>query len=341
MDAARVKRAQGASEYLVIFAIVLIVAVLAIALLSSSAGGASDAALAESQVYWRSAYPISIVETGSAYMVPNASPGGASVIYLKLKNRGAYPIRLANVSATSNLSTLTGNLALGKPATNSSRESSSYPASYAVDGITTTRWSSQYSDPQWIYVDLGAIYNISRVVLNWRSAYACGKNYTIQLSNDASAWSTVYSRTDGTGGTETLDFTASSGRYVRMYGAARCDTGYTYSLREFEVYGSIAAPTYAIDATIYPGEETCLGYNQSPGGGMGPCPENNVYYYSPSDNSSYAGPRATTPCIADGTGTLTLTNLRFDYVETIGSITRTKTQVGDKPLISRCAGIIP
>ncbi len=43
------------------------------------------------------------------------------------------------------------NLALNRPATSSSNENSNYVASNADDGNTATRWSSAYSDPQWIY----------------------------------------------------------------------------------------------------------------------------------------------------------------------------------------------
>jgi beta-glucanase (GH16 family) len=132
------------------------------------------------------------------------------------------------------------NLALGRPATASSTESSAFPASAAVDGNTGTRWSSAFSDPQWIYVDLGATYTITRVVLRWEAAY--GKAYQIQVSNNASTWTTIYSTTSGDGGVDDLTVSG-SGRYVRMYGTARA-TPYGYSLWEFEVYGSGgASPT--------------------------------------------------------------------------------------------------
>jgi hypothetical protein len=49
-----------------------------------------------------------------------------------------------------------GNAALNKPATASSVENAGLPASAAVDSNAGTRWSSQFSDPQWIRVDLGA-----------------------------------------------------------------------------------------------------------------------------------------------------------------------------------------
>ncbi|MEY9855707.1 hypothetical protein ABH935_001311 [Catenulispora sp. GAS73] len=125
------------------------------------------------------------------------------------------------------------NLALNKTATASSIEGAGTPASAAVDGNAGTRWSSQFSDPQWLQVDLGSTQNICEVVLNWETA--SGKAYQIQTSNDATTWTTIYSTTTGPGGTETLNVSG-SGRYIRMYGTAR-NTGYGYSLWEFSVYG--------------------------------------------------------------------------------------------------------
>jgi len=139
-------------------------------------------------------------------------------------------------------------LSQNHPATASSVESAGTPASAAVDGNTSTRWGSQFSDPQWIYVDLGQVATINQVVLNWEAAY--GKQYQIQVSNDAQTWTSIYNQANGVGGTETLNVSG-SGRYVRMYGTQR-GTGYGYSLWEFQVYGSggasptatpVAAPT--------------------------------------------------------------------------------------------------
>jgi hypothetical protein len=126
----------------------------------------------------------------------------------------------------------TTNAAQGQPATASSVENSGTPASAAFDGNTGTRWSSAWSDPQWLQVDLGSTQSICQVVLTWEAAY--GKAFQIQTSNDASSWTTIYSTTTGTGGTQTLNVTG-SGRYVRMYGTAR-GTQYGYSLWEFAVY---------------------------------------------------------------------------------------------------------
>src|ERR1035437_1369841 len=137
-------------------------------------------------------------------------------------------------------SSLGVNRALGRPATSSSTESASYPASYAVDGNTGTRWSSAFSDPQWIQVDLGSSYAINRVRLNWEAAYA--NAYQVQVSFDAVNWTSIYSRTSGAGGINDLTVSG-TGRYVRMYGTTRA-TVYGYSLWEFEVYGNpVNGPT--------------------------------------------------------------------------------------------------
>jgi hypothetical protein len=129
----------------------------------------------------------------------------------------------------------TPNLALNRPATASSIESG-FSASSAVDGSLSTRWSSMFSDPQWIYVDLGSRYTLNRVVLNWEAAY--GKAYKIQVSDDATKWTTVYATTTGDGGTDDLTLSG-TGRYVRMYGTTR-GTQYGYSLWGFAVYGTLA-----------------------------------------------------------------------------------------------------
>ncbi|GIF74472.1 discoidin domain-containing protein [Asanoa siamensis] len=116
----------------------------------------------------------------------------------------------------------------------SSYEGGNAPAA-AVDGRTTTRWSSQYSDPQWISVDFGGTASINQVVLTWESAYASA--YRLETSTNGTTWTSVYSTTAGRGGTERLAVTA-SGRFLRLYGTARA-TGYGYSLWEFQVFGTV------------------------------------------------------------------------------------------------------
>jgi hypothetical protein len=108
-----------------------------------------------------------------------------------------------------------------------------YPAGNAVDGDPETRWSSAFSDPQWITIDLGFPAAITRVRVNWEAAYA--KSYAIEVSDDNSTWTTVKSVTKDAGGVDDHELTA-NGRYVRLRGTKRA-TAYGYSLWELEVYG--------------------------------------------------------------------------------------------------------
>jgi hypothetical protein len=131
------------------------------------------------------------------------------------------------------------NLALSKPTVVSSTESPTYVGGRAVDGNATTGWASAWSDPQWIYVNLGQLYSLNYVILKWETAY--GKAYQIQVSLDGNSWTDVYSTTSEDGGTDNISFSPAFGRYIRMYGTQR-GTIWGYHLYEFEVYGDAVAP---------------------------------------------------------------------------------------------------
>ncbi|MFD4482491.1 discoidin domain-containing protein [Streptomyces sp. NPDC058471] len=128
------------------------------------------------------------------------------------------------------------NIAQGKPATASSFQPGSgdcpCTAANAVDGKQNTRWASDWSDPQWLQVDLGSTTSFKHVQLNWETSYA--KTYTIQTSDDGQNWRTVREVRGGNGGVDDFDVSG-SGRYVRVNGTER-GTGYGYSLYEFGIY---------------------------------------------------------------------------------------------------------
>src|SRR2546423_6332493 len=112
-------------------------------------------------------------------------------------------------------------------------------AKNAVDGSSSTRWASTAGkDPQWIYVDLGAVAQVTRVRLQWDTS--CATAYQLQTSADHATWTTIFSTTTGKGGVEDHTGLTGSGRYVRMLGTHRCraDSSHGYSLQEFDVYGS-------------------------------------------------------------------------------------------------------
>jgi len=86
-------RAQGATEYLVLLAVVLIVALVSVALLGFFPGMASDAQVTQSQAYWKSASPIAITE----WAVRLESGSGITYPYFRVVNNGAYPIRITGI----------------------------------------------------------------------------------------------------------------------------------------------------------------------------------------------------------------------------------------------------
>ncbi len=131
-------------------------------------------------------------------------------------------------------------LSQGKPTTASSIENSGTVAANATDGNSGTRWSSAFSDPQWLQVDLGASASISQVVLNWETAYA--KTFTIQTSaTGTGGWTDITPVTTGQAGVQTLNVSG-TGEFVRMNGLTRA-TPWGYSLWEFQVYGTLGSTT--------------------------------------------------------------------------------------------------
>jgi hypothetical protein len=141
-----------------------------------------------------------------------------------LASSGRYQLSLSSES--------NANLALNRGATATSTEFSGVEPYKAFDGNLGTRWSSRFSDPQLIYVNLGSVRTFNQVVLKWEAAY--GRQYGIFFWN-GSAWQRLYWTNSGDGGTDTINFAPARAQFVAMYGVQR-GTQYGYSLWEFEVY---------------------------------------------------------------------------------------------------------
>ncbi|MDD5688208.1 MAG: DUF2961 domain-containing protein [Elusimicrobia bacterium] len=192
-----------------------------------------------------------------SYTVQGLSAG--IIYYFAMKVGDEVPNWSGISNVVSGQTNTQGNIAIGKIVSTSSVEGAGYEATKAIDGNPATRWSSQFSDPQWIKIDLADTYNITQVVLKWQDAY--GKDYQIQVSSNNINWTTIYTKTNGTGGIETLGLNG-SGRYIRMYGTAR-GTSWGYSLYEFEVYGtSGTTPTKSITITYPNGSENLIAGSQ-------------------------------------------------------------------------------
>jgi hypothetical protein len=184
--------------------------------------------------------PYAIIASSTATSYTNTSLALGTTYYYVVSAVNTFGESGNSTQANATVSSPSVNLALNKPVTVSSVENSGLAGANAVDGNPATRWSSAFSDPQWLYVDLQATYDISRVKLNWEAAY--GKAFQLQVSTDSSNWTTIYSTAAGTGGVMDLTGLAASGRYVRMYGTVRSSV-YGYSLWELEVYGTVPVPT--------------------------------------------------------------------------------------------------
>lgn len=188
----------------------------------------------------------------NTYQDATVSPGTTYYYRLQAVATDGTHNYQSGYSAMAKVSTSVANapgadLALNRPVFASSLENSTLTAVNAVDGNSATRWSSQFSDPQWIYVDLGATFNITEVKLNWEAA--AGKNYQIQVSADAKSWTTIATVTGNpTAGVHDYSGLKGAGRYVRIYGTART-TPYGYSLYDFNVYG-VASPPQATNTFV-------------------------------------------------------------------------------------------
>ena len=126
------------------------------------------------------------------------------------------------------------NIALNKNVFSSSNENSLLLPGNIVDGLGSSRWASQLNvDTSWVYIDLGAIFILNKVMLDWE--VALGRDFQIQVSSDLVIWNTLQTIVGNTLFTNVINLNG-SGRYVRMFGTKR---GYPagYSLYEFEVYG--------------------------------------------------------------------------------------------------------
>jgi len=156
------------------------------------------------------------------------------------------PLR-ANVPATIELTFKDAarlNLALGKPASALTESNAQQTADKAFDGDPSTRWAAHEAADNWLQVDLGGVYALNEIVLQWETSYA--KAYRLQTSVDGSSWSDIYTQNNSNGGTERIAVNA-LGRYVRMQGVQKSGQ-WGYSLYEMEVYGG-QEPNIALGKT--------------------------------------------------------------------------------------------
>ena len=129
------------------------------------------------------------------------------------------------------------NLCYQKPISASSIENFEHPAENAVDGSFSTRWSSQFSNPQYIMVDLLDLYHIEVIALAWESAYS--SEYTLEVSEDNANWIEIIHDTNANGGND-LFYPEINARYIRVEGLQRA-TQWGHSLFEIQAFGELTS----------------------------------------------------------------------------------------------------
>lgn len=163
-----------------------------------------------------------------------ATTGGKTVTLTVTDNNGLTATDTAAVT----VNPAPVNIARNKTASASTTRSSTYAASKAVDGSTSTTWmSSTTSGAQWERVDLGSSYGISTVKVVWPATYYA-KDFQIQTSTDGTNFTTRYTQTpagSGNGTVTNATFSAVNARYVRVYCTTRNNSSY-YGVSELEVY---------------------------------------------------------------------------------------------------------
>jgi hypothetical protein len=142
------------------------------------------------------------------------------------------PTRAPSPRVTGRANPSGADLALRRTAFASSIQGVAWPASAAVDGDLESRWSSAFSDPQWMTVDLAAVWSLSDVRVFWEQAYAV--KYRVDVSLDNRSWTTVFRTSAGAGSTVDIPLDHVPARYVRVYGTKRSGQ-YGYSILELEV----------------------------------------------------------------------------------------------------------
>jgi F5/8 type C domain len=161
-----------------------------------------------------------------------ASPATPSTAPPAAPSTGPSSVPTKKTQVTGKVNTSGTNLALHATCTASGAEADGWLPKYACDGDPESRWSSAFSDTQWIRADLGTTWQLTGVTLVWERSY--GASYRVETSVDGKTWTRLYVTSDGHGGTEQIPAKGTAARFVRMVGVKRVSS-YGYSLLELEI----------------------------------------------------------------------------------------------------------
>jgi hypothetical protein len=110
-------------------------------------------------------------------------------------------------------------------------------ANVLVDGDLTTRWSSEYSTPQRITIDLKKKLTLKQIKLHWEAAFAT--KYKILISDDGEGWTPAHfffrvgAKKDAR--TDMCDMKNMQARHIMIELNERVNEEWGFSLYEIEV----------------------------------------------------------------------------------------------------------
>ncbi|THA77236.1 beta-N-acetylglucosaminidase domain-containing protein [Streptomyces sp. A0592] len=170
----------------------------------------------------RASIPLEVVVAANTrpgtYQVPVAFDGESRTLTVRAVPRTGGPDLLRTARASS-----------------SANETAAFPASAAVDGSPSTRWSSPAVDGAWWQAELSAPARVGRLELHWQDAYPSA--YRVETSADGVTWRPAAAVTSSKGGRESLRLNAPAPdtRFLRVTCERRA-TRYGCSLWSAEAY---------------------------------------------------------------------------------------------------------
>ncbi|HEY0699183.1 MAG TPA: polysaccharide lyase family 7 protein [Micromonospora sp.] len=120
-----------------------------------------------------------------------------------------------------------------------------------LDGDLSTRWSAE-GDGSWIRYDLGSSVTLGSVGIAWHQGDTRIQTFAVQVSSDASTWSTVISQRQSSGTTlqlENYGFSDRTARYLRIVGYGNTYNDWN-SITETRIYGADGGTGCSVPADV-------------------------------------------------------------------------------------------
>ena len=109
-----------------------------------------------------------------------------------------------------------------------------------VDGDLSTRWSSEYSEPQEISLFFGKRIDVRRIRIHWENA--CATKYAVSLSPDGKTWQKAYLFLDLTSEpvprVDTIRLPGTPAKATKLELISRVRSEWGFSIYEIEVFDS-------------------------------------------------------------------------------------------------------